>query len=107
MTITRRFTEEQYELAIDEMQGMRKYVDDFLIDGADVTGLLCLFMARGLPLNNRTARDDGLADSYYQQRDLLRHAFEVFCHEKQTGQLQTRVDRFIDHYYDNHRMDAA
>lgn len=97
-----RYTEAQYEDAIEEMMGKPRYVADFIFDGAETEELLRLVLSRGLPLRDRSASDDRLVDAYDAQIEALRAAFAKFAHEGKSTKRASRVDEYLDY-----RMEQA
>lgn len=101
------YTDQQREEAIEEMMGMRHYVEDFLFQGeADPTEVVLLLMSRDLPMHTLDSRDDALIDAYNSQRESLREAFAAYANDTQLGQRGTRVDRYLD-YLETTRMEDA
>lgn len=107
MSIGQRYTDERYDAAIDDMASLGRYVQDFLIDGADVDKLIGLFLSRGIPLHDRSSRDDSLIDQYDDQATQLRDAFTKFVHERPLGSPLSRIDAYIDFCDAHHQEDAA
>ncbi|KAF1008960.1 MAG: hypothetical protein GAK28_00592 [Luteibacter sp.] len=102
-----RYSEDEYEQAIEEMMGMPRYVEAFIFDGADTDVLMRLLLSRGLPLRDRTPEDDHLIDRYDTAIDALRAAFTRFAHQGKTAKHASRVDAYLDHMHQQRLEDAA
>jgi hypothetical protein len=96
-----RYSDDTYEIAVDEMMGQPRYIADFICDGADTEELIRLVLSRGLPLRDRSAQDDRLIDKYDEQIDALKAAFTKFAHEGKSAKRASRVDEYLDYQLEN------
>ncbi|NID15000.1 hypothetical protein [Luteibacter yeojuensis] len=100
-----RYSDAEYEAAIEEMMDQPRYIADFIFDGAETEELVRLLLSRGLPFRDGTARDGRLLDRYNEQIDALKAAFTTFAHEGKTAKHASRVDAFLD--YQRQQMEDA
>lgn len=96
-----RYSDADYEAAIEEMMGMPRYIADFICDGAETEELVRLLLSRGLPLRDRSAQDDRLLIKYDEQITALRDAFTKFAHEGKSAKRASRVDEYLDYQLEN------
>lgn len=100
------YTDTQRADAIEEMMSKRRYILEFIEDGADLQVLVCLFLSRGLPFRDRSQRDDDLIDVYDDEERLLKAQFSRFAESTQTGRMRSRVDTYLD-YLETIRLEDA
>lgn len=109
-----RFTDAEYESAIEDMMARPRIVSDFITDGesGDKLDLLVrLFLSRDLPRMDKSYRDDRLRDQYELVREGLLKDFTAFAHRVR-GHYQgsgnySLVDAYILNSRDGVLLDSA
>ena len=109
-----RFTDAQYEAAIEEMMARRSIVADFITDGESgdkLDRLVHLFLSRDLPRMDKSSRDDRLRDQYDVVRAGLVKDFTAFVHRARGHHRGSSnfslVDAYILNAEDEDLMDHA
>lgn len=109
-----RFTDAQYEAAIEEMMARPRIVSDFITDGESgdkLDALMFLLLSRDLPRMDRSQRDDGLRDLYEGLRAGLIKDFTAYAHRvrgfHRGANSFSLVDAYILNAQDDARLDSA
>jgi hypothetical protein len=109
-----RFTDAEYEAAIDDMMAKPGIVSRFITDGEsndNLDRLALLLLSRDLPRMDKSERDDRLRDQYDAVREAMLKDFAGFCHRvrghhRGSGNYSL-VDAYILNAQDEARLDSA
>jgi len=101
-----RFTDAEYESAIEDMMAKPRIVSDFITDGesADqLDRLIWLFLSRDLPRMDKSERDDRLRDQYEDVRGMLVKDFTSYVHRARGHYAGSSNYSLVDAYILNSR----
>lgn len=83
--------------ALESMQGTPNQVEDFLVDtGADTSILLALLFDGGLPLRDKSERDDRQFDRLTHQIESLQRQFDAWAKHTTYGLSTSPLRRWME-----------